>query len=414
MGSRNFLFSSAVVYAGAAANVVLMVVFYVVSLRINTEAYGALQAMLSCMFLLFAGRTVSGSYVVIHAAEDLDSLGGVVRLGTKLTALTAIATAALFVAAAPFLRDFLKLGSTQAFFLIGLAAVPCMAGGLFDGILNVQKRFVALSISAVLTPLANVILALALFRNGFHETDVGWIVLGGQAASCLNAFFVDWGFLRERSVFRPSRSMLREAGELLAGSLLFGAAIRLDVFWAKHLLPAEEAGSYAIAASIAIVLYIVTSSMARVTSVSLRSGSGTRIVGASFALIVGVSIALAAGFWLFGEATLRLLVGHSIGIDWTVLLPLFVAITCYSTIAFDYMCLNVLTKRIHVGIGTVLLACSALALYAWGHDAHSIALVRVGTMAAFTLVFSLSLVSAMRTMRSAPPPHPAEHQLFHA
>jgi hypothetical protein len=101
-------------------------------------------------------------------------------------------------------------------------------------------------------------------------------------------------------------------------------------------------------------------------------------------------------------------------IEWSVLLPLFAALTLYSVITFDFTCLNVATKRVHVGIGVLLLAVQGAALVIFGSDARSIALSQCGAMAALSVVFSLSLSSAVRAMRASPAAHPAEAHLQQA
>lgn len=412
MNAKNFLLSSLILYGGAIVTVLLTCAFYVISLRISTEAYGELQAMLSFMFLLYAGRGVAGSYVVIHTAGDEKQLPAVTRVAVKLTALIGVAIAAGTVAAAPFLREFLRLDTTTSFYLIGISAIPCMAAGFFEGVLNIQKKFVALSTSTVLMPLANVLLALVFFRDGFHESDAGWIVFGTQLTGCLAAAFVDWSFLKQKTPsFKPSRSALFEAAQLFTVSLLFGTAVRSDVFWAKHILTPIESGGYAIASSIAIVLYLITSSVGRITSVSLRAGSGIKVVVASYASIVCMSALLAGGFFVLGDVTLRVLVGKHVDIDWFVLWRLFAGFTCYTIIMLDYGCLNIVTKRVHVGIGLILLVVSSVSLFVWGNDAHSIATARFWTMLLLMAIFSISLIRAMRKRSGALETHVAERHL---
>ncbi len=414
MKVREFFFSYGVTYVGTAVSVALLAAFYVVSLRVGTEAYGALQSTFSFMFLLYAGRGAAAGYVVMHAAGNERALGSVVRHGTRLAFLIGLALAGAFFLLSPFLRDFLHLRSTVAFVLIGVASVPGMLGGLNDGILNVQKRFGALAVSSIIIPAVNVALGIALLRDGFQEADAGWIVLVSQGVSCINALFIKWDFLRDSEPFVPKRSAFREVAELVAASLLFGASLRLDIFWAKHVLAADDAGTYAIAASIAVVLYMISNGVARVTGVVMREESATKTIMVSYGLILAVSAVLAGAFATLGPPTLRLLVGHDVEIAWSVLLPLFAALTFYSVITFDFTCMNIATKRVHVGIGALLLAVQAAALWVFGIDAPSIALTQCVVMGALALVFSAALSVAVRSLRSPPPAHPAEAHLQQA
>lgn len=414
MTMRKYFDSYGITYLGTAASVVLTAAFYVVSLRIDTASFGTLQSIVACMFLLHAGRSAAAGYIVMHATGNETALGSIVRHGARLTLLTALLIMGLFMAAAPFLRWFLHVESPYPFVLIGIAAIPGLLAGMNDGILNVQKRFTALAVSSLIPPSANVILAIFLLHDGLQQNDPGWIILGSQSLSCLNAPFIRWSALRTAvKVHIPTRSSLREVGELLLASLLLGASMRLDIFWAKHTLSSVDAGSYAIAASIAIVLYLVSSGVARVAGVSLRTDTRIRVIGISYALIIIVSGILALGFSALGEPILHRLTGKILSIDWAVLFPLFIAMTCYSLITFDFTCLNILTKRVHVGIGIVLVAMQALSLQLIGTDASSIAWAQCATMAALALVFTARLLHALQSLQRIPRSHPAELHLSH-
>ncbi len=411
---QKFFHSYGITYLGTAASVVLMAAFYVVSLRVDTVAFGTLQSIMACMFLLYAGRSAAAGYIVMHAEGNEAALGAIVRHGVRLTLLTALLLMGLCMTAAPFLRSFLHVESSFPFVLIGVAAIPGLLAGMNEGIFNVQKRFGTLAISSFVLHGANVTMAVILLKDGLQVNDPGWIILGSQCISCLNAVFIRWKTLRtSTTIFLPTRSSLYEVGELLLASLLLGISIRLDIFWAKHTLSSVDAGSYAIAASIAIVLYLVSSGVARVAGVSLRFNTGKGVIATSYALIVAVSTTLAIGFAALGEPMLHMLTGKVINIDWAILLPLFLAVTFYSLITFDFTCLNIVTKRVHIGIGVLLVLVQGASLFFMGNDGSSIAWAQCATMAALSLLFTVLLLRAMQALRTMPQSHPAELHLSH-
>lgn len=399
MDKRGFFYSFGVTYAGTVAAVVLTIAFYGWSLRIGPEAFGALQAAMGMLFLVYASRAVIGSYVVIHAAGDPSSLPAVARMGLRLAFLIGCGIAGALLVAAPFLRDFLHFSTALPFVLMAVSAVPGIVSGAVDGILNVQRRFTSLALSTPLIPAANLAVAIVVLRDGFQDADPGWIVLWGQIAGALNVFLVD------RAAFVPTRVRMPFPGgemwKLFCSALLFGVALRMDVLWARHLLPASEAGTYAIAAAVAIVVHLITSNVGRVTSVSLRGGSGTWIIGWSYGLIVVTSLVLALGFAVAGEPALRFVTGKTVGVDWSVLSPLFVALTCYTLLLLDYTCLNVLTRSVHAGIGAILVCGLGIVLAAFGTSAHSIAWATLGVTGTLAVVFTAVLIATIR--RSAPP-----------
>ncbi len=412
MSPRGFLTSSAITYAATALGVVCMAAFYGVSLRAGTASFGVLQSVMSLLFLLFACRGVAGSYVVLHAAGNERILPAVALKALKMALLLGVALAGIFLLLAPVLRDFLHLSTTLPFLLIAAACVPAMLSGIVEGVLNVQGRFGALAVSSAIIPAANLVFCLLLLGDGFQESDAGWIILGGQLVACVNILFLGPSFLRGAQAFTEKRSALREVGALLAASLLFGASLRLDVFWARHVLTEEAAGAYAVAASIALVLYLITSGVARVTSVSLRqTASDTKLIEASYGIIIATSAVLAIAFAAVGHSLLDAIAGRVIPIDWGVLTPLFVAFTAYSIVTFDYTCLNVVTKNVHAGIGVALIVVQGLALVTFGSDTRTIAWAQCVSMLVVMVAFSVSLLRAIASQEAAPGPYPAEAHL---
>ncbi len=407
---RGFLFSSGLSYAGTTASLALSVAFYGLSLRMGKDAFGALNAVTALMFLLYAGRTAAGSYVVIHTAGNGQLLMPVARRSMQLALLLSVGIAGLFFVSAPSLQRFLHLSTPAPFILIALATLPSIVAGIVDGILNVQRRFGALALSGAIGPLTHVLLALILFEDGYQDTDVGWILFGGQLGSCLNVFLVDRSFLDDGPAGSRRDTALRDVITLFCASLLFGASQRMDILWARHTLPVDAAGSYAIAATVALVLFLVSSGLGRIGSVSLRTG-GRRVLGLSYLLIGGTSLLLGGAFVLAGESMLSTIVRTPIEIEWNVLIPLFVAVTCYAVIFFDYTCLNVLTKGVHVGIGVALVAIQGVALSAFGTSGPSIALTQCAVMGSLMIVHTANLSRALKRRPMELQPHPAESHL---
>ena len=109
MDRYSFLVSSAVTYVGTALSVAFLSLFYIVSLRIGTESFGALQSMLALMFLINASRGVAGGYVVLHVSGANSTLGTVVPRAFAAALSIGTAIAATFVLASPLLQSFLHI-----------------------------------------------------------------------------------------------------------------------------------------------------------------------------------------------------------------------------------------------------------------------------------------------------------------
>lgn len=412
MDRRTFFVSTGIIYAGSIVGILCTIGFYGASLRIGTQAFGALQATMSLIFVLASMRSCVSSFVVVRTGGDRDALSSVVRRSIPLFLLETVVFSGLFILCAPLFSEFLNTDSPMTFVLIGLAFFPAAMSSLAESVLNVQQRFLALSLSLTLIPAFNLVLAILLFRDGYQNSDPGWIVLGSQLLSCINLLFVDWSFIRERPNTQGNGerllSQLRTVGMILAASLLFGLSYRLDVMWARHMLSAIDAGSYAICASIATVVYMVSSSIGRVTSVSLRQEPTIKLVVVSYAIIIGISAFLASCFFVAGPMALRIISGHDVFIDWNMLLPLFVMAALFAIIVLDFSCLNVVTKKVHAGIGLILVIMQGLGLGLFGISGSTIAWTQMIILAITSLLFSTELFRAVRSMKKTDA-HPAEY-----
>lgn len=413
MNARGFFVSSGLAYAASGISIICSAAFYGFSLRIGSSAFGALSAIIALQFLLRAGRNAIANTVVIHAADNEQLLMPIARQSVRLGIILAGTIGGLFLLSAPILERFLHITTPAPFVLIGIAALPTMFAGIVDGILNVQQRFGALSLSTTIGPFTHLVLAIILFQDGYQDIDAGWIILGGQLCGCLNIFFVDRSFLDDLPTMERLRTTLWNAAALFCASILFGASNRLDVLWARHALSSDRAGTYAIAASIALVLFLINSGIARIASVQLRA-KGVRILWLSYALIWGTSCAFGGLFVLMGEAALSAVAGRSVTIEWSLLIPLFIAMTCYGIIVFDYLCLNVLTRSIHARIATALVVLQGIALFFFGTSAIAIAWAQCTAMISMMFVSTFMLFRALKRGHSPRAIHPfASHLLPH-
>jgi|GEM_PF-5610344 len=394
-------------------SIVVGAAFTLYALRLEPASYGVLYTVLSITFLLQASRGATASYIVLHAAGDERALPNAIRSAVTFSLLIGAAMTIILIACAPFLRSFLHLSSTLPFILAGVSAVPNIIGGIADGILNVQKKFVALSLIAPIMGTVKIAAAIWLFSDGFQEADAGWVLLLSECAGLVAFAFLRPSSLTER-LPRPQRISrdMREVCTLLVASLLFGLTNRIDVLWARHMLSPTDAGTYAMMLGIAMVVLSITSGVARVATVWQRSSSPEGVLKASYVIIVGTALVLSGGFLAIGEQTLELLAGKRIPIEWNILLPLFAAMTCLSIIVLDYSSFNILTKRVHAGMGMLLIAAQAAGLFLFATSGASIAWIQFTVMAFLMAIFSVSLWRYKRRNGDVSHAHPAEIHLM--
>lgn len=398
-----------------ALSIIVSAAFTIYVLRLEQASYGVLQAVLSVLFLLQAARGAIASYIVLFSEKDENALPHAINNAINLSVFIGTILIAAFTIFAPVLRDFLHLSSTLPFILIGVSVIPNIIGGIGDGILNVRKQFVSLALITPIIGIARIIAAIALFSDGFQEADVGWIIVIGDFVGLAPLAFVRLSFLHEKisSVRWIQKVDAQRIGTLFSTSLLFGFAQRIDVLWARHILSPIDAGSYSMMLGIAMMVYFITSGVARVATAWQRSAAPEGVLKASYIIIIGTATFLTTGFILIGERALFFLTKKEILIDWTVLMPLFIAMTCFSIIALDYSSFNVLTKRIHAGMAVLLVVMQAASLYFFTSSAESIAWMQCIVMTSLMGIFSIALWRFKRRNGSVSRAHPAELHLQH-
>lgn len=409
---RKLIASSAIRSTGAGLSIICQMAYYMIAIRhVDTVSYAGLQTLMSLTFFLYPGRGVAASYIVIRTGGDEKQLPSILHSATRISIIFAMGTMASFVLAAPFARSFLRLESMLPLCLIGVAALPCMISGYLEGILNVQKKFLSLTIATLVMPIMTTVGALLFLRDGFMETEAAYMILLSQFMTLVVA-----AILIDKKIFRTawsksstSSSALRDAAIIFAASIMLGLTFRFDVLWAKHVLDPTAAGLYSIAASIAIVLNTLSSGTAGVTSVMFRKDSALRIVAASYAIIISMCGALAGSFFIVGDRVLEILTGHSVDIDWTVLGLLFLGMTLHALASLDFTCLNVVTKRMHAGLALTLVVAQGCALWLFGTSSVTIAITQCVVMGIFMVLFGITLVRAVRRIKSPVSAHPAEH-----
>lgn len=411
---RKLIASSALSSIGAGLGIICQMMYYMIAIRhVDTVSYAGLQTLMSLTFFLYPGRGVAASYIIIRTGGDERQLPFILQSATRISLIFAVGTMASFLLAAPFARSFLRLEGILPLCLIGIAALPCMLSGYLAAILNVQKKFLSLTISHLAMPITSIVGAMLFLRDGFTEMDAGYMILLSQSTTLvITAILIDKKILKipwPRN--GTSSTVLRDAAIIFAASIMLGLTFRFDVLWAKHVLDPKSAGLYSIAASIAIVLNTLSSGTAGVTSVMFRKDSALRIVAASYAIIIGMCGTLAGGFFIMGDRVLEMLTGRAVDIDWTVLGLLFLGTTLHALASLDFTCLNVVTKRMHAGLALALVIGQGGALWMFGISPLTIAITQCIVMGIFMVLFGTFLVHAVRRTKTSVPAHPADLHL---
>ena len=167
--------------------------------------------------------------------------------------------------------------------------------------------------------------------------------------------------------------------------------LRVDILWAKHVLPPDLAGLYGFMSLIASVLYMGTTGVERTAISYLTERSAARIEVWTASIIILAACAGAGVFFLVADWLVPVFAPSMPPIDSLALIFLFAGMTCYCLIHWFFQCLSILHRNIHVVLSGSLLCCQALLFIVFGDAIRSIAAGPAIAMMLFVRCFAFAL-----------------------
>jgi O-antigen/teichoic acid export membrane protein len=274
---------------------------------LGPAAFGALGALLALILL----GSVPGIALQAMAARHTALLAGGGRdqraLWAALLRLAGwwgLALAAVTVAASPVLGAWLHLDSPAPLLALALALAPSTFSYASQGMLQGREAFVAFSAVGLVNAVGKLVAGLFLVAAGF---GVSGAVTGAAVGTWLGAAVGVLLVRRSVAAAAPAGTapagaapaplaLGREATVAVTGLLGLFLLTNLDVPLARHFLPAEASGLYALGAVVAKIAFwgpqfVTTLVFARLVT----GGDRRRLLAGSAALIVASGALLAVG-----------------------------------------------------------------------------------------------------------------------
>jgi O-antigen/teichoic acid export membrane protein len=302
---------------------------------LGPAAFGALGALLALILLGsvpgIALQAMAARHTALLATDQRDQRALWASL-LRLAAWWGVALAAATVAASPFLGAWLHLDSPAPVLALALALAPSTFSYTSQGMLQGREAFVAFTAVGLVNAVGKLVAGLALVAAGF---GVSGAVAGAAAGTWLGA--ATGVVLVRRAVAAaapagaaPAAGPLgREATVAVTGLLGLFLLTNVDVPLARHFLPAEASGHYALGAVVAKIAFwgpqfVTTLVFARLVT----GGDRRRLLAGSAALIVASGALLAVGLAALAALGVAL---PLLGRDYAAIgpaLPLFAVLGC--------------------------------------------------------------------------------------
>jgi hypothetical protein len=227
--------AAAVTAAGFGANLLSYLVLLVAVHALSSSSYGQLVVLLNVLLVgtvpSFAVQTVVARRVTTGETAGT----------ARATVVVALAASGLLVALSPALTAFLHLSGSGDLLLVAATLPGATALGMYQGILQGQRRFAELGTVLALAAVGRSgcgLVGLVVGRDS-SMTLLGTLVGVTACAAVVGA--------RLRGVLAagPPGAPLREIGHALHAHGTFWFLSTLDVLLARHVLPSHLAAVYA-------------------------------------------------------------------------------------------------------------------------------------------------------------------------
>jgi O-antigen/teichoic acid export membrane protein len=286
-------------------------VFTVAAARLLApEAYGELAALLGVMFIgvvPMTGLQTAAALTLGRRPDDGPLL--VARLhATLLAGALAVGVLGLLVVG-PLVSLLHLSGPSTVLWLIAVLVPHTMVGG-YDGLLQGAGRYGRLAIVHGLFGVAKTGGGITGLLVGGTPTSA----LIGMALGCTVSAVLGWLVTGRPGVARGLSPHVRAAARASGALLGLVLLVNLDVLLARHHLPADLAGEYAVASIFAKVAFWLPQGVSVVLLPRLANAQGRRrLLPAAIALVASVGLVITAATAVLGARALPLVGGAEYG-----------------------------------------------------------------------------------------------------
>ncbi|MGY1744379.1 hypothetical protein [Blastococcus sp. SYSU D00695] len=286
-------------------------VFTVIAARLLVPgAYGELAALLSVMFIGVVPATgLQTAAALTLGAGRGDRRATAARLHAA-TIVGAVTVGVLGLLAVAPLVAVLHLDSpSTALWLVAVLVPHTLVGG-YDGILQGAGRYTRLAV-------VTTVFGLAKSGGGIVGLLVGGTpqsALIGMAAGCAASAGIGWVACGRPGVARGARRSVLSAAKASGALLGLVLLVNLDLLLARHHLPPDLAGEYAVASIFAKVAFWLPQGVSVVLLPKLGDpGTRRRMLPAAVALVAAVGALLTGATAVLGAHALPLVGGGEYG-----------------------------------------------------------------------------------------------------
>ena len=357
---------------------IILFVFNVYMARaLGPDDFGSLGALLAIFAISSqignaVQLTVAKKISELSASGDLDQMGGLLLSSSKFLFLVSLALFAGFLAAAPFISDFLRLSSPVPVMLMGASIVFYLVLPTFRGALQGLQNFKWLTINRVGERVVLLVAGSILVSLGFGIAGV-MAALGIAGVAMLALAFVPLNAIMRNAVSSTDwKGLVFKGAPVLVTVLGIALLANLDLVMAKRFLPAEDAGLYSAIARTGRIVFFISVAFSRAlfpkaSKAQALGRSPTSLIVRSLGYIGAFCVAAIVAAAVIGRPLIGVVYGDEYR-EIAFLLPWYigaVSLLSVTTVMLYYNLSLALNRHLIPLIATVVLQVALLSFF---HD----------------------------------------------
>ncbi|HET9422774.1 MAG TPA: polysaccharide biosynthesis protein [Nocardioides sp.] len=281
--------------------------FQIVAARaLGPAAYGAVASLMALLLVVAVVQLGLQATAARRIAATPENVSKIAPAMLRLTVLASVALGLVLLAASPLVWHVLRLESIVPALLVALSAVPLTMVGGQAGILQGERRWLALGILYLSMGVPRLLFGTLFILVKPNETAamIG-VALGAFTAVAVGAWLLRDDVHHGEGERDPLRNTLRESTRNTLALLAFFALSNADIVVARNVLDSHDAGLYAGGLILTKAVLFLPQFVVVVAFPAMSTpGERRRALIGSLGLVLLLGLVAVLGAWLLSDVAM--------------------------------------------------------------------------------------------------------------
>ncbi len=286
---------------------------------LTPHEYAEVAALLSLFSIISIPASViqlsiSKFSAEIAAANEFEKLSYFIKQTAKYFLKLGIVSFAAFLLFTPFIESFLNLSSIYPLIILSFAIILLFINTVGTGALQGTQKFVAYSVSGIVSVLSKLLLAIFLVSLGLKTIGAIAAIVLGSLISILYIYYSLKLLKTEKSFFIDKSKIIKYSKVVLLATFCITILSNIDIILVKHFWEAPQAAQYSVLSLTGKIIFFITSAAALVMFPIVidrhsRNEKHFHILEYSSFLVMAIGLGITGVYFLIPDIIIRLLFG---------------------------------------------------------------------------------------------------------